>query len=343
VALDPAQKAAAGRVLELIQMRLLSEALYVAASLGVADSLADGPKTAEALAESSGADPVYLKRVLRALSQAGMFREEADGFALAPMATFLQRGVEGSLHSAALLFGGEHASRLVGLLLDCVKRGESAVHMEFGGEWTNWVQRNPEHAQLFNGVMTSYATLAMSGVLDAYDFSYASQLVDVGGGHGRVIADILRRYPSMRGVLFDMPHAFAGGQATLANAGLSERCQVVSGDFFVSVPAGADAYLLSRVLHDWTDSDAVRLLANIRSAIVPYGRLIVLEAMLGQEGKGMYPVLSDLNMMVRTGGCERTEAEYRAIFRAAGFELTRAVPTTSPSGTAVIEGRPIAR
>jgi hypothetical protein len=178
-------------------------------------------------------------------------------------------------------------------------------------------------------------------VLEAYNFSQAPTIVDVGGGHGKIISEILKRNPEMRGFLFDLPHAFEGGKRAIAQAGLADRCDVVSGDFFVSVPAGADAYLLSRVIHDWDDEKATAILKVVRQAIAPGGRLILLETMLKADQSKVYPVLSDLNMMLRTGGCERTEAEYRALYRSAGFDLTRSVATMSPTGTTVIEGRPV--
>jgi hypothetical protein len=145
----------------------------------------------------------------------------------------------------------------------------------------------------------------------------------------------------MRGVLFDMPHAFEGGKKTIAQAGFSDRCEVVSGDFFKAVPNGADAYLLSRVIHDWDDKTSIAILKVVRNAIAPDGRLLLLETMLRPGQRSLYPLLSDLNMMLRTGGCERTEEEYRTIYRAAGFELTRTVETISPTGATIVEGRPI--
>jgi hypothetical protein len=145
----------------------------------------------------------------------------------------------------------------------------------------------------------------------------------------------------LRGVLFDLPHAFEGGRSAVAQAGLAGRCRVLSGDFFVSVPAGADAYLLSRVIHDWNDEQAIAILKVVRQAIASHGRLILLENMLRPAGHPLDPILSDLNMLIRTGGCERTESEYRALYRAAGFALTKTVATPAPSGTTVIEGKPI--
>jgi hypothetical protein len=225
--------------------------------------------------------------------------------------------------------------------LHCVKTGESVGRKLAGSNWIGWLQSDSEVTGLFNAMMTTFSTLHLTGVLEAYNFSQAPTIVDVGGGHGKIISEILKRNPEMRGFLFDLPHAFEGGKRAIAQAGLADRCDVVSGDFFVSVPAGADAYLLSRVIHDWDDEKATAILKVVRQAIAPGGRLILLETMLKADQSKVYPVLSDLNMMLRTGGCERTEAEYRALYRSAGFDLTRSVATMSPTGTTVIEGRPV--
>jgi hypothetical protein len=334
---------AAARLLELIQMRLISEAIHVVAALGVADLLADAPKTVEQVAEATGASPLYLGRVMRALASFGIFSQDSAGrFALEPLGEALVQDAPASLHDAALFFGGETGASTVRLFLECVKTGESAIHKLFGGKRVfEWLQSDPGRNKLFNSVMNSFSILHSTGLLEAYDFSQATKIVDVGGGHGKIISEILKKNPGIRGVLFDLPHAFEGGQRTIAQAGLADRCEVISGDFFVSVPAGADAYILSRVIHDWDDEKAVAILKIVRGAISPYGRLILLESMLRPDGSSVYPVLSDLNMLLLTGGSERTEADYRAVFRAAGFELTKTVATKSPTGTTVIEGRPI--
>jgi hypothetical protein len=332
----------AGRLLELIVMRLMSEALHVAAALGVADLLASGPQSAEQLAQATGASAQSLRRVLRALVGFGVFAQDsADRFLLAPVGELLRRDVEGSLHPAALFFGGEWGARVDALFLPAVQSGESAGKMLSGGRtWIDWLQSDPELNKVFNAMMTSFSTLHFTGVLEAYDFSECTRLVDVGGGHGWITAQILKRNPRMRGVVFDLPHALEGGRRTIEQAGLADRCELASGDFFVSVPGGADLYVLSRVIHDWNDDKAVALLKVIRAAVAPQGRVILLEMMLQSSVPPMYPVLSDLNMLLRTGGCERTEAEYRSLYRAAGFELTRAIATAAPTGTTIIEGRP---
>jgi O-methyltransferase domain len=162
------------------------------------------------------------------------------------MGEFLKPDVAGSLHAAALFFGGEDGSSAVRLFLECVKTGEIVAQRLSGLSAFDWLLSDSERTKLFNAVMTAFATLHFTGVLEAYDFSKATKIVDVGGGHGNMICEILKSNPGMRGVLFDLPHAFQGGQRTVAQAGMVDRCEVVSGDFFVSVPAGADLYLLSR-------------------------------------------------------------------------------------------------
>ena len=333
---------AATRLLELIAIRLISESIYVAAALGLADLLADGPKSVEELAKTTGVGASSLRRVMRALVTFDVFAQDSDGrFAMAPTGEFLKRETEGSLHSAALFFGGERGAKVDELFLHCVKTGDTAWKMISGGNWISWLQSNSEWNSLFNAMMTAFSTLHLTGVLEAYDFSFASRIVDVGGGHGKIISEILKRNPRTHGVLFDLPHALEGGRKTIAQAGLTDRCEVVSGDFFVSVPSGADVYVLSRVIHDWNDEKAIAILKVVRKAIAPTGRLILLEVMLRPGQTKVYPVLSDLNMLVRTGGCERTEEEYRALYDNSGFALTRTVATIAPTGTTVIEGRPV--
>jgi hypothetical protein len=341
--LGTAEAASAARLLELIFIQRISQSIYVAAALGIADLIADEPKSAEQLAKATGVQAASLRRIMRTLTGFGVFAQDgSDRFALTPIGEFLKADVTGSLHPAALFFGGEDGAQTEGLLLHCVKTGETAYEKLFGktDALFDRFQKDPVAAALFNATMTSFSTLHLTGLLDAYDFSGINRLVDVGGGHGRNLAEILKRHPKMRGVLFDMPHAFEGGQQTIAQAGLSDRCEVVSGDFFKSVPSGADGYLISRVIHDWDDEKSIAILKVVRRAIAPDGRLMLLETMLRPGQRSLYPLLSDLNMMLRTGGCERTEEEYRSIYRAAGFELTRTVETISPTGATVVEGKP---
>jgi O-methyltransferase domain len=323
-------------------MRLVSEAIYVVAELGVADVLAHGAKGMTELAAATGVDAAALHRVIRALCEFDLFCELEDGkIALTPTGELLRGDVEGSLRPAAMLFGGDRAARLVGQLRRCVAEGKSVAELLFAGSWTRWLQSDPEQTALFHSAMTSYSALQVSGLLDAYDFSAFSVVVDVGGGHGRSLCEILKRHPALRGILIDMPHALEGARKTMASAGTESRCEIVAGDFFEAVPARADGYLLSRVIHDWDDARALAALRVIRRAAGPSSRLIVVETLLRPGADSPYPVLSDLNMLIRTGGRERSEDEFRALYREAGFQLTRIIPMSSPFAAVVIEGSPI--
>jgi hypothetical protein len=227
-------------------------------------------------------------------------------------------------------------------LVDCVRTGKTAIELVSGV--TNsfeYYQRDPESAAAFNSAMTALSNAHYAGVVESYDFRPVRKLVDVGGGHGRLLSMILTGYPKMHGVLFELPHAIEGARRTLSAAGLSSRCEVVSGDFFRSVPPGGDAYMLSRVIHDWDDDRAVAILKIVRGVVPATGRLLLFETLIRSDKRLSYPLLSDVNMIIRTGGCERTEAEYRALYKSAGFRLTRAIRTPSLTGMTIIEGKPV--
>ncbi len=298
----------AGKLLEMIAMRHVPQALHVVAVLGIADLLADGPKSSEELAQVTGSHARTLYRVLRTLVAAGVLAEDKAGrFRLTALGQPLRSQAADSVRAASIFLSGE--SELEGRLVDCVRTGKTAIELASGT--TNWIEyyrQEPARAAVFNT--------------------------------GRLISMILKAYPKMRGVLFDMPHAFEGGKRTIAEAGLSDRCEIVSGDFFRSVPAGGDAYILSRVIHDWADEKAVAILKIVRGVLPAKGRLLLFETMIRAGNRLSYPLLSDLNMVIRTGGCERSEGEYRALYKAAGFKLTRAIETPSPTGMTIIEGRP---
>jgi len=319
-------------------MRHVPQALHVVAVLGIADLLADGPQSSDELAQATGSHARTLYRILRTLVAAGVFSEDKAGrFRLTALGQPLRSDVVDSVRAASIFLSGE--SELEGLLVDCVRTGKTAIELASGkANWIEYYRREPK-ATVFNKAMTALSNAHYAGVVDAYDFRTIRKLVDVGGGHGRLISMILAANPKMRGVLFDMPHAFEGGQRTIDETGLSDRCEVVSGDFFRSVPAGGDAYILSRVIHDWDDEKAVAILKVIRGVLPPKGRLLLFETMIQAGNRLSYPLLSDLNMVIRTGGCERTEAEYRTLYKAAGFKLTKAIETPSPTGMTIIEGK----
>ena len=329
----------ASKLLEMIAMRHVPQALHVVAVLGIADLVADSPKSSDELAQVTGSHARTLYRVLRTLAAAGVFAEDKRGrFRLTPLGQPLRSDVANSVRAASIFLSGE--SELEGRLVDCVRSGKTAIELACGN--TNWIEyyrQEPARAAVFNAAMTALSNAHYAGVVGAYDFRSIRKIVDVGGGHGRLLSMILTAYPKVHGVLFDLPHAFDGGQETIAEAGLSNRCEVVSGDFFRSVPSGGDAYILSRVIHDWDDEKAVAILKVVRDALPAKGRLLLFETMIRSDNRLSYALLSDLNMVIRTGGCERTEAEYRALYKAAGFKLSRCIETPSPTGMTIIEGK----
>jgi len=245
------------------------------------------------------------------------------------------------VHGAAIMYGGDRTGRLDGLLVECLRSGKTASELAFGAQgFFEQYQKDPALAAIFNAAMTALSNAHYSGVVEAYNFNSIRKLVDIGGGHGRLVSMILKAYPKMRGVLYDLPHASEGGRKGIGEVGLIDRCEVVSGDFFQSVPEGGDAYILSRVIHDWDDDEAVAILKVVRKAMQPRSRLLLFETLVRADNRPAYPLLSDLNMLVLTGGKERSEEEYRAIYRAAGFTLSRVVDTPSPTGMTIIEGKP---
>jgi 16S rRNA G1207 methylase RsmC len=201
-----------------------------------------------------------------------------------------------------------------------------------------YLAQNPEAAAIFSECSAEITTQVSTAVVAAYDFSQFGKIVDVGGGNGALIISILRANPKISGILFDLPHVVEGAQKHIEAAGLTGRCEVVAGDFFESAPSGCDAYILKSVIHDWDDERAIRILKNCHRAMAENGKLLLIESVIPPGNKPFVGKLLDLNMLVMTGGCERTEAEYRALFTSAGFKLTNIVPTQPPFSFSVIEG-----
>jgi hypothetical protein len=316
----------------LIQGYQVTKCIYVAAKLGIADLLKDGPRTSEELAQVTGTHAPSLYRVLRLLAAVQLLREgEAHAFALTPLGTYLQTGVPGSLRTNALNFGGEPIWQVWGALLHSVETGQPAYQQVFG--LSNWDYRaqHPEAAALFDQTMSEWTASVAPTVAAAYDFSASARLVDVGGGHGQMLASILQAHPTLHAVLFDLPHVVQGAPPLLEAAGVADRCEIVGGDAFTAVPANAETYLLSRVIHDWDDARAVTLLTRCQQAMQPRGKVVLIERVLPSDSPPSLLVLeSDVNMLVATGGKERTDGEYRALLGAAGFELRQLIPVLPP-------------
>lgn len=301
---------------------LAAQAIHVASKLRIPDLLASGPKTIAELASKCGAHPPTLERLLRALASLEMFAPTPDGrFRNTPLTEVLRADHPQSRRDGALFLPAPFLWRPLGELYESVRTGEPTFPVIFGQRFFEYLADHPEDASLFNSVMTQ--GIAAHAVLAAYDFSRFERLVDVGGGQGALLRDILAATPSLQGVLFDLPQVVAGASEVL-KGDLGARSQIVGGNFFDSVPGGADAYLLKGVLHDWPDDDAVSILRNTRAAIRPDGTLLLIENILDSAARPAG--LIDLLMLV-IGGRERTEADFRSLLDSTRFSLIRIIPT----------------
>jgi hypothetical protein len=314
-----------------------SRAIGVTAELHIADLLKDGPKTADELAEKTGMHGRALYRVLRACASVGVFSEDAQKrFSLTPLAEPLLSDSPGSLRAFAQMITTDWQFQTWAELPYSVKTGKPAFDKVHGTTSFDYFWSNEKAGKVFNDAMTSNSAFASAAVVNGYDFSNIETLVDVGGGHGFLLASILAKYPSVKGVLYDMPAIVADARKLLTDYGVINRCETIGGNFFDSVPKGADAYMMKHIIHDWNDEQCITLLKNCRNAMNKGGKILVVE-MIVPEGNEPSPAkFLDLQMLLYLPGCERTETEYRELFHKAGFELSRIVPTMSPFS--VIEG-----
>jgi O-methyltransferase domain/Dimerisation domain len=314
-------------LLRLASSHWVGQAVHVAAKLGVADLLEDGPKTPAALAEATGAHAGALHRLLRALASLGVFAEDGAGrFTLTPLAEGLRTSVPGSLRAYAILMGEEWHWRPWGELLASVRTGRPAFQEVFGQDVFQYLGKHPDAASVFNAAMTSRTGQENAAVTAAYDWP-AGTIVDIGGGQGALLAAILERTPGARGVLFDLPHVIAAAAGLIEGAGLTARCELAAGSFFEQVPAGGDLYLLKRVIHDWDDERAAAILRRCRAAMGEGSRLLVIEHVLPSGNAPSWGKLLDLQMLVMTpGGRERDEAGFRSLLASAGLVLERIIP-----------------
>jgi hypothetical protein len=330
-----APQLAAAEALRLATAYQASRALHVALRMSIPDLLADGPRSLEDLARNTGSHALSLRRLLRALAAYGVFSEAADDhFALGPLGAVLRSDGPGSVRGLALMWGDEDYWLTWAELEHCVGTGRTAAEHLFGAE--DAFRRYAADARfgaVFNAGMTVLSDTTAAAVVAAYDCSGAGLVVDVGGGQGRLIAAILRANPGLRGVLLDLPSVVAGAPRLLAEAGVAEHCEVVGGDMFAGVPEGGGLYILSRVIDSFDDARAVAVLTNCRRAMGERGRLLLVEPVLPDRVEGLATptiqadMLMDLNMLVRTGGRERTQAEYRAFLAAADLRLARIIAT----------------
>jgi O-methyltransferase domain/Dimerisation domain len=326
-------------LMRLVNGYQVSQAIHVAATLGIADLLGDGPRGSDDLAAEAGVHPGSLYRLLRALAAAGVFCEGADrSFSLAPMGRFLRSDAERPVGPFAAFVGRPYQWAAWGDLLHGVQTGETAFRHVHGTDPWEYRSRHPEEGAIFDHAMTAVSRRMAQAVIAAHDFSTYRRVVDVGGGHGAMLAAVLAAHPAARGVLFDQPGVVAGAAEVLRGAGVADRCEVVGGSFFEQVPEGGDAYMLKTVLHDWDDAEAQAILRTCRRSIGPEGRLLVLERLVAPPNEDPEAKFFDLFMMTVTGGRERTREEFAALLAGAGFRLDAVTSTGMP--ICVIEGVP---
>lgn len=313
----------------------VSQAIHVAATLGIADLLADANRTSDELAESTGTHPATLYRLLRALASVDVLCEFDDrSFELTPLGECLRSDVPDSIASWAAFVGRPYYWQAWAGLLHSVRSGENAFQHLHGTDVWTYRSTRPDESTIFDRAMTSLSRQSRATLIAACDFGRFRTIVDVGAGNGALLAAIVAAHPDLEGILFDQRHVVAGAPALLERAGVADRCRVVAGNFFESVPEGADAYLLRAVIHDWEDEAAMRILRVVRRAIRRDGTLLIMEPVIAPPNKGRDAKFSDLNMLVSPGGRERTREEFEVLLDASRFQLTRVV------GTMVVEAIP---
>jgi len=325
----------AERVDELLGGFQATQALHAAAKLGVFDVLRDESKTSDEIAVAVGAHEPSLRRLLRFLGTIGALVEDGYGrFAATPMGELLRSDHPASARPWAILYGSPAIWRTYGELYESVLSGQPAFERVHGAPFFEYLERNQEDASVFNAAMTSGGS--PSAILDAYDFSSFAKIVDVGGGQGALLQAILEQYPHATGVLYDLPSVIAQASA-ITDVTVAARRQVVAGDMFQSIPTGCDAYLLKRIIHDWSDAEAIQILRNCRQAMSDQGRILLIEQIIQPSHQSSATTSADLNMLVLVSGRERTEKEFRDLLASAGLELTRVIPA---GGRSVIEAVP---
>ncbi len=337
---DPTQ---AIRLAGMVHGVVHTQLLFVAAKLGLADLLSEGGLSIEELARRTGTRPARLHRVMRALASLGVFVEDQPRhFALTPLAEPLREDHPSSLKAFAVMMGSEWHLRGWGSILHAVRNDESSFRHVFGTELFEYLNRHPEDAAEFNSAMAFTSGRLADAICRAYTFEGMELIADVGGGEGVLLSAVLKSHPRLKGLLVDLPSVAAAARARMQSEGLADRCAVVEGDFFAGLPSGADLYLLKYIIHDWDDADAVRILKTCREAMPPHGKLLVVDAVMPDGAATFRKTWADIEMMVLLpNGRERTEAEFQALFSAAGLRLTRTIPTRAE--VSLLEGVPADR
>jgi hypothetical protein len=333
----------AADLLAVIAAGALSQAIGVAAELGIPDALKAGPADAVRLATTTSTDPRALQRLLQALASLGLVTNREDGcFGLTASGALLCRDAPQSLHAWSVWWA-RHQWPVWGNLRHSITTGTSARRLVTGGDDFAHLARDPDAAAVFHRAMAEFSALVSAELVRLHDFSSAERVVDIGGGYGTLLIGVMQAFPQVHGVLFDLAHAIEGARRHVAAAGLAGRCDLIIGDFFAAVPADAQKYLLKAVLHDWTDEQCLTILRNCRTAITAGGQLLVIERVLPRRIDCSRPhqavTRADLNMLVSLGGRERSEAEYAGLLDAAGFALSNVSLTRAEYS--ILEAHPV--
>jgi len=325
-------------ILQIMNGGHVAGAVACLAQLGIPDLVDGAPKSAEDLASQIGADPQALYRLMRATACVGVLAEGPDGkFSQTPMSAALRSNTTPSLRSFAIMGGREWHGRGWSHLEYCVRTGKQALDKIYGTHIFDFLKQHAAEGQIFHDAMTELSMIDGPAVAEAYNFEGIHTIVDVAGGHGFLLATILERNPHLRGTLYEAPHVVEGA----ANGPLKpvmERCTLASGDMFSSVPAGADAYIMKHIIHDWPDEVCVKILQGCRKGVNAGGKLLVADSVIKPGNEADFAKFLDLDMLLFPGGLERTEQQFGDLFAASGWRLNRVIPTPSP--VSIVEGVP---
>ena len=325
-------------MLQLLNGAHVAGAVSCLAQLGIPDLIESAPKSAGELATQLGADPQALYRLMRATASVGVLSEGPDGkFSQTPMSTVLRGDATPSLRALAMMGNREWHARGWSHLEYCVRTGKQALDQIYGAPIFEFLKQNPSEAQIFNDAMTQISMMDSPAVADAYNFDGIRSIVDVGGGHGLLLATILRQNPNLRGTLYEMPHVLEGAKNGPLKPVMG-HCTLASGDMFSSVPAGTDAYIMKHIIHDWPDKRCVQILKACRKGVNPGGKLLVVDSVIHPGNEFSPSKFLDLQMLIFPSGCERTEKQFRDLFAAAGWKLSRIIPTAATDS--IVEGTP---
>lgn len=328
----PQQLPPDAQLLQIVSGAFTSSAVYAAAKLGIADLLAEGPKTAEYIAVATSTDERSIYRLLRALASIGAFAEtESKTFANTPMTETLRSDHPNSTRDLTIWMGEPEHWRVYGDLLYSLQTGKPAWDNVHGEPVFPYLfETNKPLGDIFNRAMTSYSHVSIPGVLAAYDFSGAETIADIAGGYGHLLAAVLKENPQAKGVLFDLAAPLAGAPQMLDSYGVADRVELVEGDFFSEIPVKADIYMLKHIIHDWYDDNCEKILRNIRSQMPDDGKVLIIDAVISEGNTPDFGKIIDLEMLMTPGGVERTPTEFAELLEKSGFKLNRIIPTQGP-------------